>query len=124
MEKWAKAMNSKKDAIKEEQRKSTMTNVRKESAAADAGFSILQKSKEDMKLMPPPPMAVNPAPEIPSPSAAPGGGSKAGLVASYGGDSDEEEDNDDGGVDEAKLVDWAKLACLLCKRQFQSKEIL
>ena len=44
MEKWAKAMNAQKDAQKEEQRKNTMAAGRKESAAADAGFAILQKS--------------------------------------------------------------------------------
>lgn len=44
MEKWAKAMNAQKDALKEEQRKITIAAGRKESAAADAGFAILQKS--------------------------------------------------------------------------------
>ena len=66
---------------------------------------------------------------ISSPAA---GGAKPGLVASYGGDSDEEEGGDEdstftgagGGVDESKLTDWSKLACLLCKRQFQTREIL
>jgi RNA-binding protein 5/10 len=53
-------------------------------------------------------------------------GAKPGLVASYGGDSDEEEqgEEDPGILDESKLTDWNKLACLLCKRQFQTKEIL
>lgn len=60
-----------------------------------------------------------------SPSQASGGG-KPGLVASYGGDSDEEDpgDDDSGILDESRLTDWNKLACLLCKRQFQTKEIL
>lgn len=49
----------------------------------------------------------------------------AGLVASYGGDSDSDgEDDSQNSVDESKLTDWSKLACLLCKRQFQTKEIL
>ena len=47
MEKWAKAMNAQKDALKEEQRKITTAAGRKESAAADAGFAILQKSVRD-----------------------------------------------------------------------------
>jgi len=49
------------------------------------------------------------------------------LVASYGGDSDSDDDDSvttGGQVDESKLTDWSKLACLLCKRQFQTKEIL
>ncbi|XP_025108341.1 RNA-binding protein 5-like isoform X3 [Pomacea canaliculata] len=133
MEKWAKSMNAQKEALKEEQRKISNLAGRKESAAADAGFAILQKSKEDIRLMPPPPMTlVNAAPEIAAPAVAsqsPAAASKAGLVASYGGDSDDSGDDEDGSgsgghVDEAKLVDWNKLACLLCKRQFQSKEIL
>ena len=33
-------------------------------------------------------------------------------------------DQDGGILDETKLTDWNKLACLLCKRQFQSREIL
>lgn len=47
-------------------------------------------------------------------------------MASYGGDSDDEEqgEEDSGILDESKLTDWNKLACLLCKRQFQTKEIL
>ncbi|CAG5124406.1 unnamed protein product, partial [Candidula unifasciata] len=54
------------------------------------------------------------------------GANKPGLVASYGGDSDsgEEDDTPSPSLDESKLVDWTKLACLLCKRQFQSKDIL
>lgn len=51
--------------------------------------------------------------------------SKLGLVASYGGDSDDEDDEDSvNGFDESKLLDHSKMACLLCKRQFQSKEQL
>ena len=48
-------------------------------------------------------------------------------MASYGGDSDDDEDdsgNQGGVVDESKLLDMNKMACLLCKRQFQNKESL
>lgn len=48
-------------------------------------------------------------------------------MASYGGDSDDEDDSADteqGKVDESKLLDLTKMACLLCKRQFQNKESL
>lgn len=42
------------------------------------------------------------------------------LVAEYGGDdSGGEEDNK-----EETYTDWTKMACLLCKRQFPSKEAL
>ncbi len=56
---------------------------------------------------------------------------KPGLVASYGGDSDDEggemddlRKQDGGEIDEEKLLDFTKMACLLCKRQFPSKEAL
>lgn len=126
MEKWAQTMNKQKEAMKgfnAALKAMNGPNERKESATADAGYAILEKSAkgglEDKKLMPPPTVATN------SPSQASGGG-KPGLVASYGGDSDEEEpgDDDSGILDESRLTDWNKLACLLCKRQFQTKEIL
>merc|ERR1712001_153398 len=49
---------------------------------------------------------------------------KPGLtgLASYNSDSDEESKGTSGG--EEKLTDWEKLACLLCQRQFPSKEKL
>lgn len=61
-----------------------------------------------------------------SPASASQASNIPGLVASYGGDSDSdgEDDSQGGVVDESKLTDWNKLACLLCKRQFQTKEIL
>ncbi|BFZ10470.1 hypothetical protein BsWGS_13509 [Bradybaena similaris] len=121
MEKWAKSLNAQKEAQKEGVRRvyappEVMTETRSESATADAGFAMLQKAKEEMSAMPPPQLV---KPEKPSVSTKPG------LVASYGGDSDSgEEEDSSAALDESKLVDWTKLACLLCKRQFQSKEIL
>ena len=46
------------------------------------------------------------------------------LVASYGGDSESDDEGEGSGspLNEDKLLDWSKLACLLCKRQFPSKE--
>ncbi|GFR82439.1 RNA-binding protein 5 [Elysia marginata] len=126
MEKWAKSMNAQKEALKEGVRRPagaqpglSIGSLRQESATADAGYAILQKAKEDTTMMPPPPPAVK-SEKAPAASSAPG------LVASYGGDSDSggEEEDAVAPLDESKLVDWTKLACLLCKRQFQSKEIL
>jgi len=127
MEKWAKSMNAQKEAIKETFRKTTINLgpgvnklSEKESASADAGFAILEKTntdrmsepkvKDDKKLMPPPSLE----------SGSAGSQGADGLVASYGGDSDSDDDDDD----EEKLVDWNKMACLLCKRQFPSSEAL
>nr|XP_031363536.1 RNA-binding protein 10-like [Lonchura striata domestica] len=50
-----------------------------------------------------------------------------GLVAAYSGESESEEEGERGGapgVPEEPLTDWAKLACLLCRRQFPSREAL
>ena len=63
-----------------------------------------------------------------------------GLVASYGeSDSESEDESDTASVEaaaavkpevwdaaavEEKMTDWPKLTCLLCKRLFNSREIL
>lgn len=47
--------------------------------------------------------------------------SNEGLVAAYGSDTSGEEDNAD---DTSEYLDWQKLVCLLCKRQFFSKDDL
>ena len=44
-------------------------------------------------------------------------------MASYGGDSDSDGE-EEAPPDVEKLIDWAKIACLLCKRQFSSKDVL
>ena len=64
---------------------------------------------------------------------------KSGLVAAYGGEgSDSEEEKESSAAaaaaaaaaasdlekSEEKLVDYHKLACLLCKRQLPNKEAL
>lgn len=48
-------------------------------------------------------------------------------MAAYSGDSDPEEagaEMDSAEVCQAKMTDWSKLACLLCRRQFPNKEAL
>ena len=47
------------------------------------------------------------------------------MVAAYKGDSDPEE----GGMERAaeeeeKMTDWKRIVCLLCRRQFPTKEAL
>ncbi|XP_014667630.1 PREDICTED: RNA-binding protein 5-like [Priapulus caudatus] len=111
-----------------------MSEGEKTSGAADAGFALLTKKNEhDTKLMPPPPpLGMRPKNMPPAHS----------LVANdYGDDSEPEEESQveemaplvnfsaaaavaaPGGI-EAKITDWDKLACLLCRRQFSSKEML
>ena len=51
MEKWAKSMNAQKDALKEGIGRTQMNNQvqeKKETAAADAGFAILEKVVSDI----------------------------------------------------------------------------
>ncbi|XP_013415990.1 RNA-binding protein 5-like [Lingula anatina] len=129
MEKWAKTLNAQKDAMKDGFKKSMQSlggGPERESASADAGFAVLEKGMGekpvDQSLMPPPPLPGGA-------KQAPGQGQPSGaLVASYGGDSDEEDEDDtqqmSPGMVEEKMTDWTKMACLLCKRQFPSKEAL
>uniref|UniRef100_A0A3Q0S7K4 RNA binding motif protein 10 n=1 Tax=Amphilophus citrinellus TaxID=61819 RepID=A0A3Q0S7K4_AMPCI len=49
---------------------------------------------------------------------------KQGLVPAYSGETDSEEEGGEKDEKEGRLTDWVKLACLLCRRQFPSKEAL
>jgi RNA-binding protein 5/10 len=118
-------LNSQKEAMREGFKKSfhplQQNEQKKEAAAADAGFAILEKSKTERvfesNLMPPPPADSF----QPKPAAA---AAVPGLVAEYGEDSEEEPEADpESDADpEKQFSDWSKMACLLCKRQFPNKE--
>ncbi|XP_017063121.2 LOW QUALITY PROTEIN: RNA-binding protein 5-A [Drosophila eugracilis] len=133
MEKWAKQLNQKKDytAVATPQpilgNEGPSTSRVNQGGYADVGFSILEK-KERSKLMDytvPGPMnkLVNAyggasdseeetAPNIQAPQTSEGSG---GMSGSGGGGST---------ANESDYVDFQKLTCLLCKRAFQSQEIL
>ncbi|KAM8930851.1 RNA-binding protein 5 isoform 2-T2 [Pelodytes ibericus] len=120
MERWAKSLNKQKENFKNSfQPLNSRDEERKESAAADAGFALFEKKGALMErqLIPDMMMMVNTEEEKPP---------KRALVAAYSGDSDNEEESDRllGLVDEDKLTDWKKLACLLCRRQFPNKDAL
>lgn len=126
MEKWAKQLNQKKDMpfiapaapsppIAKQEEVPPTFNRPPVSGYADVGFSILEKKDKTGTLN-----------DLLTPSA---GISK--LVSSYGGsDSDEHEDNNFANKqqrnepNEGDYVDLEKLTCLLCKRAFQSQDIL
>ncbi|XP_066566073.1 RNA-binding protein 10 isoform X3 [Amia ocellicauda] len=119
MERWAKSLNKQKENFR-----STLTPLsssredeRRESASADAGYAILEKkgalSERPQTLM-----------DQLKRSEERGSSPPQGLVAAYSGESDSEEEGDKATDREEKLVDWTKLACLLCRRQFPSKEAL
>ncbi|XP_016997795.2 RNA-binding protein 5-A [Drosophila takahashii] len=134
MEKWAKQLNQKKDytAVATPQpilgNEGPTTSRGNQGGYADVGFSILEK-KERGKLNEYAPQA-----QVPGPMNK--------LVNAYGGASDSEEDSAQnfqssqtaagsgggpaggGGASESDYVDFQKLTCLLCKRAFQSLDIL
>ncbi|KAL8164168.1 UNVERIFIED_CONTAM: RNA-binding protein 10, partial [Gekko kuhli] len=119
MERWARSLNKQKENFKNSFQpiSSVREDERRESATADAGYAILEKKGAlaerqhggmdlsklagDDRLSPP-----------------------RGLVAAYSGESDSEEELEKAADREEKLTDWHKLACLLCRRQFPSKEAL
>ncbi|XP_070140816.1 RNA-binding protein 5-like isoform X2 [Drosophila kikkawai] len=129
MEKWAKQLNQKKDytVVATPQpilsgNDGPSTSRGSQGGYADLGFSILEK-KERAKLT-----------DYMS-QAGPPGTNK--IVNAYGGGSDSEEEAagnlqnaqgsmvaGTGSVDESDYVDFQKLTCQLCKRAFQSLDIL
>ncbi|KAM4651362.1 RNA-binding protein 5-like isoform 2-T2 [Discoglossus pictus] len=121
MERWAKSLNKQKENFKNSfQPLGLRDEERKESAAADAGFALFEKKQGallERQLMPEMMMLVANEEERPP---------KRALVAAYSGDSDNEEEPErlQAGLDEDKLTDWKKMACLLCRRQFPNKDAL
>jgi len=133
MEKWAKQLNQKKDYTvvatpqpilpgRGDPGEGPSTSRAAAGAYADVGFSILEKKERGKLNEYVPPAAATAAP-------------MNKLVNAYGGGSDSEEDNagagaqsggagTSGSVDEMDYVDFQKLTCLLCKRAFQSHDIL
>jgi len=100
MEKWAKTLNQRKDQSKASSVASPdNSNSSSQKGAEDIAFQILQRKEEKPD------------------SGLPG-------LAGYGSEEEEEEQPASSSLAELKLTDWEKLACLLCKRQFQSKEKL
>lgn len=120
MERWARSLNKQKENFKNSFQpiSALRDDERRESATADAGYAILEKkgalAERQHTSMDLPKLASDDRPSPPR-----------GLVAAYSGESDSEEKQERGGPErEEKLTDWQKLACLLCRRQFPSKEAL
>ncbi|XP_038110702.1 RNA-binding protein 5-A [Culex quinquefasciatus] len=132
MEKWAKQLNQKKDysvlqppaKVEEATLYSSQGQITVKQPAgpsggggyADVGFSLLEKKQSTAAvsnfLMT----------QAKAPAATPKSAANT-LVSSYGSDSDNEADGGDS-FSESDFVDFEKLTCLLCKRAFQSHEIL
>ncbi|EAA10197.5 AGAP008577-PA, partial [Anopheles gambiae str. PEST] len=145
MEKWAKQLNQKKDysviqppaRIEEATLYSSLGPSKPlpeplgglgSGGYADVGFSLLEK-KERAAAAGSSMMGGTATTNSSSTYPAASGGSVAKSITSatsaYGG-SDSENDYGDGGDGSAEreLVDFDRLTCLLCKRAFQSQEIL
>uniref|UniRef100_A0A182VSD9 RNA-binding protein 5 n=1 Tax=Anopheles minimus TaxID=112268 RepID=A0A182VSD9_9DIPT len=147
MEKWAKQLNQKKDysviqppaRIEEATLYSSLGPSKPLSESlgglgsagyADVGFSLLEKKERTGGV-------VSTASLM---TGGLGGGAGSGsnyppssgvtksvtsATSAYGGsDSDNDFGDGDGGPSERDLVDFDRLTCLLCKRAFQSQEIL
>uniref|UniRef100_A0A8C9YHI0 RNA binding motif protein 5 n=1 Tax=Sander lucioperca TaxID=283035 RepID=A0A8C9YHI0_SANLU len=98
MERWAKSLNKQKESFKSSFLGPSKEEERRESAAADAGFFLFEKKVFSLFV---------------------------GLVAAYNGDSDPEEGGSDRAADEdGKITDWNRRVCLLCRRQFPTKDAL
>ncbi|KAK0131843.1 RNA-binding protein 5 [Merluccius polli] len=119
MERWAKSMNKQKESFKSSFQAlgQAREDERRESAAADAGFTLFEKKQSGSFDMQP---FMNEQVKVMEPEVM----AKTGLVASYSGDSDSEEQSGDRVEEEGDLIDWRKMACLLCRRQFPNKEAL
>ncbi|XP_054714622.1 RNA-binding protein 5-A-like [Uloborus diversus] len=137
MEKWAKTLNQKKENAKASIQSQVLQKQVQQpvfeapaTSYAESNATMLEKKKFDMTST----EVVKALQEENAFNFSGQAKEKSGLVAAYGGESDSEvesESQDDGTraldlikAEESKLIDWTKLACLLCKRQFPSKEVL
>ncbi|XP_052449769.1 RNA-binding protein 10-like isoform X2 [Carassius gibelio] len=118
MERWAKTLNRQKEngrALSTTSRLMAQGRAddRRESASADAGYAVLEMKGALLER----PQVLMEQTKHPEERESP----PQGLVAGYSGETDSEEE---AGEREERLTDWSKLACLLCRRQFPSKEAL
>ncbi|XP_051789496.1 RNA-binding protein 10 isoform X2 [Erpetoichthys calabaricus] len=120
MERWAKSLNKHKENFRSSftPLNSLQDDERRESASADAGYAILEK-KGALTERPHALMEHLKKTEESVKTNLP-----KGLVAAYSGESDSEEETEKAVNHEERMMDWNKLACLLCRRQFPSKEAL
>merc|ERR1719211_784041 len=107
MEKWAKTLNQKKDAAKSALSQPLQQQVQVSKSTEDVAFSILQNRDENNEGL--------------------------ARLSGYGSDSAEEDNSNSAAnsansaantIEEQQFTDWSKLACLLCKRQFPSRDKL
>ncbi|XP_075233397.1 RNA-binding protein 5 [Lycorma delicatula] len=121
MEKWAKTLNHKKEIARQNLISAAASQPSlKAQGAADIGFAVLER--KDLPV----PTGLNINSNSNDGPVIIAGSTDTSLVAAYGQGSDSEDDPDDANhhLDDKQFTDWNKLACLLCKRQFPSKDVL
>ncbi|KAM4737856.1 RNA-binding protein 10 isoform 2-T2 [Anableps anableps] len=127
MERWAKSLNRQKENMRSVSSSPAVGSSRgpghsrfddyRESASADAGYAVLEK-KGALSERPPSFLDQIRQSTEHSPPQQPG------LVPAYSAETDSEDEGAEKDEKEGRLTDWVKLACLLCRRQFPSKEAL
>ncbi|XP_071657296.1 RNA-binding protein 10 [Patagioenas fasciata] len=138
MERWARSLNKQRESGRSAGNPpAPRDDERREAAAADAGYAILEKKGALSERH------QHPNLELPRLGGDDRMSPPRGLVAAYSGESESEEEGERGDRGERgggpvpgvpspggvpggsqPLTDWHKLACLLCRRQFPSKEAL
>ncbi|XP_041836065.1 RNA-binding protein 5-like isoform X2 [Melanotaenia boesemani] len=119
MERWAKSLNKQKESLKSNFQGSGLSKEedRKESAAADAAFSLFEKKIGGFEM----PLLLAEQYKLIEPEIS----AKSEAFAAYNGESDPEEGSMERAADEEeKITDWKKMVCMLCRRQFPTKEAL
>ncbi|XP_067171221.1 RNA-binding protein 10-like [Apteryx mantelli] len=119
MERWARSLNKQRETFRSSfaPAATLREDERRESATADAGYAILEKKGALAERQ-------HAAMELPKLASEERLSPPRGLVAAYSGESESEEEAERGPERPAPLTDWRRLACLLCRRRFPSKEAL
>ncbi|XP_030828681.1 RNA-binding protein 10-like [Strongylocentrotus purpuratus] len=138
MRRWAATINETKNS----KSKKSGSDYKKDnsSASADAGFAVLSKKADPVETKQSVMLALKRSST--SDDQRNKAASITNILAQYGGDSDSEPEEEapppskkpapsysSSSADSKEsvptsLTDWTKLICLLCKRQFPSKEVL
>ncbi|XP_041860417.1 RNA-binding protein 10 isoform X2 [Melanotaenia boesemani] len=134
MERWAKSLNRQKENMRSVSSSPAVgpaalppgytrapgqsrLDEHRESASADAGYAVLEKkgalSERPQSFLD----QIRQSAEQSPPQ-------QLGLVPAYSAETDSEEEGGEKDEKEGRMTDWVKLACLLCRRQFPSKEAL
>ncbi|CAF0841009.1 unnamed protein product [Didymodactylos carnosus] len=137
MEKWAETLNKRKELIKKNQTKPLSTNEVQQSITTTDDISTTRSNDVQMpgfltmQLMSSvPTSSTNPLLTLSSRagnSALIGYSSVAGESDSDGEDGKHSSNGSSTNIldqNEEKYIDWIKLTCLLCQRQFDTKDIL